>query len=395
MDLQIQPAKLLSFDQTSSSWIELPPADEINESPDHSSQMLPPFVIATWNIWQDDRFAEYRHPYILRVLFEKGEEGKEEISHYRPSLDVITLQEVTPEFFALLLAHPAARAGWVVTDLAHQLDICPNPYGTVILIRKSLLFVRGYAIAAGFHEFENTRMQRGLSFVELCSNSSPSFSSDLSKCIGAFQKPTGTSHFESHPEDKRKRREQSEVSAEILTSTESFFFNDSSPRANDRSELTSPTEFVPAILTGDYDPTFIDAFLAARPIKELTDCDSESPLSPFTSHPTFGVTLPNRKPFRFGFNFGSNSGKKRNTGRIPEARRLDYIFTHALHPASESLSRCHNLEAGLSGDEQVCEKSEAEDEEGRDGRVFASDHLGVWVRALPQIPGVHRPSVAA
>ncbi|KAL5535068.1 hypothetical protein ACEPAF_3161 [Sanghuangporus sanghuang] len=219
----------------------------------------------------------------------------------------------------------------------------------------------------------------------------------------------GTSHFESHPEDKRKRREQFEVSAEILTSTESFFFNDSSPRASVQFEPATSTEFVPAILTGDCNicsyeelnpllipepdtPTFIDAFLSTRPIKENPDRDSESPLSPFTSHPTFGLTHPNRKPF----NFGSNSAKKRHTHRIPEARRLDYIFTHGLHPASESLSRDvdHKLEAGLFGDEPVCEKSEAEDEEGRDGRVFASDHLGVWVRVLPQIPGAHRPSVA-
>ncbi|KAL5495748.1 hypothetical protein ACEPAI_1212 [Sanghuangporus weigelae] len=310
--------------------------------------MLPPFVIATWNIWEDDGFVEYLHSYILRELFENGEEGKEETPHYRPSLDVITFQEVTPEFCALFLALPTVRAEWVVTDLTHQLGICPpNPYGTEILIRKNLLFVR-------------------------C------------ECIGASQRLTmriGKPHFESHPEDKRKRREQFEVSAEILTSTVSFFFNDSSPRASIQSEPATPTEFVPAILTGDcnicsYDelnpllnpgsdgPTFIDAFLAARPIKELTDCDSGSPLSPFTSHPTFGVTSPNRKPFRFGFNFGSYSGKKRSTHRIPEARRLDYIFTHGLHPASESLSRGidHKLEADLFGDEPVCEKSEAEDE---------------------------------
>ena len=190
MDLEIQAAKLLNFDQGSRSWIEIPAGDLIDESPPSSQQTLHSVVIATWNIWEDDRFADYRHPYILRELFEKeqGEEG--ENAHGRPSFDVITLQEVTPEFLAVLLAHTTVQTEWLVTDLAHQLDISPNPYGTVILIRKSLLVRGGYSVAAGFHEFGNTRMQRGLNFVELSSRCT---SGD---CIGASQRPIVSVHLD-------------------------------------------------------------------------------------------------------------------------------------------------------------------------------------------------------
>ncbi|KAL5518496.1 hypothetical protein ACEPAH_178 [Sanghuangporus vaninii] len=113
---------MLNFDQASSSWIELSPADKVNESPAPSSQTLPPFVIATWNIREDDRFVEYRHPYILRELFDKGEGGREK---------TIARRDYAPRSHSrVLLAHPTVRVEWVVTDLAHQLGICPNPYGT-------------------------------------------------------------------------------------------------------------------------------------------------------------------------------------------------------------------------------------------------------------------------
>ena len=220
----------------------------------------------------------------------------------------------------------------------------------------------------------------------------------------------GTAHFESHPEDKRKRREQFQVSADILTSSESPL-----PRGNDQSDSRSitPNEFVPAVLTGDcnicsYDelnpllnpenpesdntPAFIDAFLAAaRPI-ELSDRDSEEPLDPFTSHPSFGVTFPNHRTFGFGFSSSSSSAKppQRSARAVPRTRRLDYIFAHGLRVSHSRLqskeedaynsSERLRLKAGLFGNDPVCDMSEAGDEEGRDGRVYASDHLGVWVR---------------
>ena len=122
---------------------------------------------------------------------------------------------------------------------------------------------------------------------------------------------------------------------------------------------------IPAILAGDFNVrnyaeldyllsecSFRDAFLVARPIPE-----SESP---FVVYPTYGVTLPNRQ------------NKFKHKAGPPN--RSDYVFVHGVE-VKDGVDG-----AGFLGDEPVCALDIAKDEEGRDERVWASDHLGIWVK---------------
>jgi len=120
---------------------------------------------------------------------------------------------------------------------------------------------------------------------------------------------------------------------------------------------------VPAVLAGDCNIqsyaelaplistpySFQDSFLVARPSSE----------SPFRAHPTFNVTVNNRQGI-----FKSGPPK-----------RLDYIFIRG-----QGLAVRHgDDEAGFVGEDPVCEKDVAIDREGKDHRVWPSDHLGIWV----------------
>jgi len=88
------------------------------------------------------------------------------------------LQEVTTPLFELILQHPVARSDWIVTDLEEQFELCPNFYSTVILLNRSLTLE--FDVFAGLFEYENTRMQRNLSIIELSYNSEPQVSENTS-----------------------------------------------------------------------------------------------------------------------------------------------------------------------------------------------------------------------
>jgi endonuclease/exonuclease/phosphatase family metal-dependent hydrolase len=134
----------------------------------------------------------------------------------------------------------------------------------------------------------------------------------------------------------------------------------------DSHQITS----IPAILAGDFNVrnyteldylsecSFRDAFLVARPIPE-----SESP---FAVYPTYGLTLINRQ----------NKFKR----RAGPPNRSDYVFVHGVE-VKDGVDG-----AGFLGDEPVCALDIAKDEEGRDERVWASDHLGIWVNLDLSIP---------
>ena len=153
MDHEIQRGRLLMFKHSAHTWIEFSSIDTEQEV----KEPLNSLTVVSWNVWEDERFVDLRHPFILQKLFEDSS----------LVLEAITLQEVTIDLFNSILAHPINQNEWLVMDLTYQLEICPNPYGTMVLIRKGV--ARGYACAAGFHEFANTRMQRGLNFIELFS----------------------------------------------------------------------------------------------------------------------------------------------------------------------------------------------------------------------------------
>lgn len=156
MSGSLQETTLLGFEKTTSSWIPYETTPTFDQPLDSSCTMR----IATWNVWEDDRHIELRHPVILNTLFAA-----------QPSYNIILLQEVIPELFHLMLKHPLAREHWLITDLNEQLELCPNPYSTVILISKTL--ASGFAVSSAFMEYENTRMERSLNIVEFSSGGRP------------------------------------------------------------------------------------------------------------------------------------------------------------------------------------------------------------------------------
>jgi hypothetical protein len=60
--------------------------------------------LATWNVWFDELEQKTRFSAIIEILLSI------------PSLDIISLQEVTPEFLKLAQRHPSIRANWVLTN---------------------------------------------------------------------------------------------------------------------------------------------------------------------------------------------------------------------------------------------------------------------------------------
>jgi len=175
-----------------------------------------------------------------------------------------------------------------------------------------------------------------------------------------------TSHFESHPEDIRKRAQQFRTAAHISTSKglmldETFDIDPDLP-------VTPDSHNVPAIIGGDcnlraYEELsvitsppylFVDALLHAQP------CDGE----PLHAHPTFGMTVTHKNGFY-----------------KPKApRRLDYILTRG----SNLLIRSGEGMAGTFGQSQISKpnllvEQDDDDDDDQGSEVWLSDHLGVWV----------------
>jgi len=170
-----------------------------------------------------------------------------------------------------------------------------------------------------------------------------------------------TSHFESHPEDVRKRREQFHTAAFISTSPIPIHTKDYEDVLS--IPLTSDFPSVPAIIAGDCNIScyeeldsfllppfcFVDGFLIAKPCEE----------PPYQAHPTYGMNIMRAKKGPF---------KK-------PLCRLDYILVHG---PNTDISKEEHL-SGYIGDEPVCSAEVASDPEGRDEMIWASDHLGHWI----------------
>jgi hypothetical protein len=153
-------------------------------------------------------------------------------------------------------------------------------------------------------------------------------------------------------EDRRKRRNKFKTATHVLASPGDIL--DSSFGSIDGPPVS-------AILAGDcnvqdyteLDPLFSqphpfrDAFIAARPTQE----------PPFNAYPTYNMTITLRSgPYKPG-----------------NPKRLDYIFVRGVNVAEGS------NKAGFIRDQPVCSLDVATDKEGKEGKLWASDHLGIWV----------------
>ena len=110
--------------------------------------------IVTWNIWYDDLEQNIRFSGALKELLAV------------PSVDVVSLQEVTPQFLRWMQSSPDIRADWVLTDCwdaEHQQEIPANSYGCVMLVkRKWAANIRGWV-----KKFPTSKMGRFVVMMEI------------------------------------------------------------------------------------------------------------------------------------------------------------------------------------------------------------------------------------
>lgn len=81
--------------------------------------------------------------------------------------DVICLQEVTSAFEKILHESATARSKWLLTRLEDEQKVTGMRYGTIILVRRTLVMERGCMATVTFHPYPNSVCGRGLSLLEL------------------------------------------------------------------------------------------------------------------------------------------------------------------------------------------------------------------------------------
>lgn len=110
--------------------------------------------VLTWNIWFDNLEQRTRFSAILSQILSI------------PHLDVVGLQEVTPEFLHLAKAHPVIQSDWMLTDYEdeqHKGEVEPTWYGNVFLVRRKWAgSIRGWV-----KRFPTSTMKRFVVMLEI------------------------------------------------------------------------------------------------------------------------------------------------------------------------------------------------------------------------------------
>ena len=110
--------------------------------------------LLTWNIWFDTLAQSIRFISILSQILSI------------PDLDVVGLQEVTPEFLQLAKQHPAVQANWILTDYQdeqHGEEIESTWYGNVVFVRRKWAgCIRGWV-----KKFPTSSMNRFVVILEI------------------------------------------------------------------------------------------------------------------------------------------------------------------------------------------------------------------------------------
>src|SRR6202035_4488882 len=110
--------------------------------------------LATWNVWFDELEQKTRFSAIIEILLSIT------------SLDIVSLQEVTPEFLKIAQRHPSIQANWVLTDCwdaAHQEELQSSGKGNIFLVRRKCA---GNA-RAWVKKFPTSTMERFVVMLEI------------------------------------------------------------------------------------------------------------------------------------------------------------------------------------------------------------------------------------
>jgi hypothetical protein len=123
-------------------------------SPTPISDLIEAIQLATWNVWFDELEQKTRFSAIIEVLLSIT------------SLDIVSLQEVTPEFLKLAQRHPSIQANWVLTDCwdaAHQKELHSSGKGNIFLVRRKW----AGNIRAWVKKFPTSAMERFVVMLEI------------------------------------------------------------------------------------------------------------------------------------------------------------------------------------------------------------------------------------
>lgn len=110
--------------------------------------------IVTYNVWFDAGFKDQRTRALLDAV------AKEEP-------DICCFQEVTTGFEQALRQHAFWRKNFVMTSLGDQAQLTRSWYGTLIMVKKSLLEKGGLDISVCFVDFPGSTTGRLLTMLEL------------------------------------------------------------------------------------------------------------------------------------------------------------------------------------------------------------------------------------
>jgi hypothetical protein len=114
-------------------------------------------TIVTWNVWFDEVEKEMRFEGVLKELLAVR------------GVDIVSLQEVTPQFVEWLQLSHEIRSDWLLTncwDSDHLREIPEKWYGCVFLVRKKWAGnVRGWV-----KKFPTSKMGRFVLMAEIFQN---------------------------------------------------------------------------------------------------------------------------------------------------------------------------------------------------------------------------------
>jgi len=355
-------------------------------------------TILSWNVWFSRHEQSARNAALLQTVL--GPSAGPSSGSQRPTVDVACFQEVEGAFWQALRSNERIRAEWLLSDWDQQKR--SNWYGTVIMLRRSFVISLATTSAgteaprppSSFSESPQTTAPAPplLGEAARAGSSKPllqdrsRYTGHSSVCIDCEILPYANSQMGRQLLVARISRASADLrlpSADSIpgrdtllviatTHLESYDSNDIERREqiDDALGTLSSAVNVPTIWCGDtniatyaelkpmLDNGFVDSLRVANPTV-FDGVKSESDPSADGALPTYEATEPlYRSMPTFGTTFKTPDADKRS-------KRIDYMLVRGASVYT----------AALVGDQAI---DGVQSEESRDGKLYPSDHLGIW-----------------
>lgn len=355
-------------------------------------------TVLSWNVWFSRHEQSARNAALLRTVLEPS--AGPSSGPQRPPVDVACFQEVEGAFWQALRTDERIRAEWLISDWDQQKR--SNWYGTVIMLRRSFVV----KLATANTTSEGSRSPSAVSETPAaaapaqpllgegaCARSTKpalqpqsQYIDHSSVCVDCDILPYANSQMGRQlliarisraGADLRPRSADFMPSRDTLlviatTHLESYHSNDVERREqiDDALGTLGSTTSVPTVWCGDtnivtydelkpmLDNGFVDSLRVANPVVfNVTKSESDPPAD--GGPPTYAATEPlYRSMPTFGTTFKTPDADKRT-------KRIDYMLVRGATVQA----------AALVGDQAI---DGVQSEESLDGKLYPSDHLGIW-----------------